>query len=148
MGTTARFLVVDDDDVVRLSHQRSLAHAHGTVATAGDGAGALDAMERGAADVVLLDLRMPGPDGLSVLGEIKRRWPASEVVVITGYPSIETAKEAVRLGAYDYLAKPLSPVELIKAATEALTHKRWALRADSDREDDHDCGPTAGRPAD
>jgi DNA-binding NtrC family response regulator len=145
MSATARFLVVDDDDVVRVSHKRSLLTAHCAVATADDGAGALDAMEREAADVVLLDLRMPGRDGLSVLKEIKQRWPASEVVVITGYPSLETAKEAVRLGAHDYLAKPLGPVELIKAATDALTYKRWALRAEPDGPDDLDCEPTAGK---
>ncbi len=129
MTATAKILVVDDDDVVRLSHQRSLRSARCTVSVAKDGAGALSAMEQEPADVVLLDLRMPGLDGMSVLKQLKQRWPASEVVVITGYPTLETAKEAVRLGAHDYLAKPLGPVEVINAATKALTHKRWALHA-------------------
>lgn len=145
---TAKFLVVDDDDVVRLSHLRSLLHTHCTVTAAGDGASALNAMEEEPADVVLLDLRMPGQDGLSVLRQIKQRWPASEVIVITGYPNLDTAKEAVRLGAYGYLAKPLGPVELIKAATDALAFKRWALRAVPDREDDLNSERTAGRLAD
>jgi DNA-binding NtrC family response regulator len=87
-------------------------------------------MERHPFDVVLLDLRMPGLDGMSVLQTIKQKWPESEVVVITGYPSIETAKEAVRLGAYDYLAKPVGPDDVINAATGAMMQKRWALHRD------------------
>jgi DNA-binding NtrC family response regulator len=144
MTATARILVVDDDEVVRLSHQRSLRDARCTVAAAEDGARALSAMEREPADVVLLDLRMPGLDGMSVLKELKQRWPASEVVVITGYPTIETAKEAVRLGAHDYLAKPLGPIEVINAATSALTHKQWALHVVSDQDNDANSTNTAG----
>jgi two-component system response regulator AtoC len=136
MSATARILVVDDDEVVRLSHQRSLRDARCLVSAAEDGARALSAMEKEPADVVLLDLRMPGLDGMSLLKQLKQRWPSSEVVVITGYPTIETAKEAVRLGAHDYLAKPLGPVEVINAATNALTHKRWALQAVSNQDND------------
>ena len=149
MSATAKILVVDDDEVVRLSHQRSLRDARCTVSAAEDGAGALSAMEQEPADVVLLDLRMPGLDGISVLKQLKLRWPASEVVVITGYPTLETAKEAVRLGAYDYLAKPLGPVEVINAATNALTHKRWALHeAAADQDNDANSTDTASDLAD
>ena len=87
-------------------------------------------MEQRPADVVLLDLRMPGMDGMSVLKMIKQRWPETEVVIITGYPNVDTAKEAVRLGAYDYLAKPVGPDEVINAANGAMTQKKWALRKD------------------
>jgi len=73
---------------------------------------------------------MPDLDGMDVLKIIKERWPDSEVVVITGYPSIESAKEAVRLGACDYLAKPVGPDDIIKAANDAMVQKRWALRSD------------------
>jgi two-component system response regulator HydG len=73
---------------------------------------------------------MPGMDGMSVLKAIKRDWPKSGVVVITGYPTLESAKEAMRLGAYDYLAKPVSPAEIISAANTAITQKRWALYQD------------------
>jgi ActR/RegA family two-component response regulator len=62
-----------------------------------------------------------------VLRTIKERWPESEVVVVTGYPSIESAKEAIRLGASDYLAKPVGPEEIIKAACSAMLHKEWTL---------------------
>jgi DNA-binding NtrC family response regulator len=80
---------------------------------------------------VLLDLRMPGMDGLTVLKAMKQRWPDSEVIIITGYPSVETAKEAIRLGAYDYLSKPLPPSEVIQAANGALNQKRWTVRRDA-----------------
>ena len=127
MCTKSNVLIVDDDEVVRLSHLRSLKSVACDAETADDGEDALRMMERQPFDVVLLDLRMPGLDGMSVLRTIKQRWPASEVVVITGYPTIETAKEAVRLGAHDYLAKPVGPVEVINATGNAITRKKWAL---------------------
>jgi len=127
MSEKANILVVDDNDVVRLSHFRSLASAHCSVEAVGNGSDALEAMEQRPFDVVLLDLRMPGMDGMTVLKAIKERWPESEVVIITGYPTIETAKEAVRLGAYDFLAKPVGPDDVINAANGAMRQKRWAL---------------------
>jgi DNA-binding NtrC family response regulator len=87
-------------------------------------------MEQNPADVILLDLRMPDLDGMDVLKTIKERWPDSEVVVITGYPSVESAKQAVRLGACDYLAKPVAPDDVIRATNSAITQKRWALRSE------------------
>ena len=123
-------LIVDDEEVVRLSYARSLLGAECETQEAWDGGEALRAMERNPADVVLLDLRMPGADGLSVLKDLKARWPECEVVVITGYPSVETAKEAVRLGAYDYLAKPIGPEKIIGATRSALMHKHWAMRGE------------------
>lgn len=130
MDEKIRILVVDDEEVVRLSHIRTLASIHCDVAVVADGSEALLEMQRRPADVVLLDLRMPGMDGMVVLKEIKQRWPETEVVMITGYASVETAKEAVRLGAFDYLAKPVGPDEVISVANGAMTQKRWALRRD------------------
>jgi len=130
MEDKTRILVVDDEEVVRLSHIRTLASIHCNVEVVKDGAEALRVMEQRPADVVLLDLRMPGMDGMSVLKTIKQRWPETEVVIITGYPNIDTAKEAVRLGAYDYLAKPLGPDEVISVANGAMTQKKWSLHRD------------------
>lgn len=121
-------LVVDDEAVVRASYLRILGAAECDVEAVPDGNEALRAMEQHPYDVVMLDLRMPGRDGMSILRTIKERWPNSEVIIITGYPSIETAKEAVRLGAHDYLAKPVGPDDVIRAAGAALSRKRWALR--------------------
>jgi DNA-binding NtrC family response regulator len=123
-----KILVVDDDEIVRRSHLRSLAGANCDVKAVWDGSEALREMAEHPFDVVLLDLRMPGLDGMAVLRTIKEQWPESEVVIITGYPTIETVKEAVRLGAYDYLAKPVGPDDVINAASGAVLHKKWALR--------------------
>jgi CheY-like chemotaxis protein len=131
MTEKAKILVVDDDETVRRSYLRSLNSAFRSVEAAGDGEGALRAMEKDRFDVVLLDLRMPGTDGIAVLKTMKQRWPESEVVVITGYPTIETVKEAVRLGAYDYLAKPVGPADVINATDGAMTQKRWTLHQDA-----------------
>ena len=130
--TKARILVVDDDDVVRLSYAASLAGAY-DIGLAASGAQALEDMQRAPADVVLLDLRMPGAGGLDVLADLKQRWPESEVVIITGFPCVDTAKEAVRRGAFDYLAKPVDPDDVVGATRNALTHKRWTLRSNPSR---------------
>ena len=129
MNDKANILIVDDEEVVRLSHLRSLKGMGCNMRLAEDGTAALSAMEKEAFDVILLDLRMPDLDGMDVLRTVKKRWPDCEVIVITGYPSIESAKEAVRLGAYNYLAKPLCPDEVVKATHDAMTQKRWALRS-------------------
>ena len=135
MDARTNILVVDDDEIVRLSHFRSLTSAHCNAEVVCDGKEALRLMERHPFDVVLLDLRMPGLDGMSVLQTIKQKWPESEVVIITGYPSVETAKEAVRLGAYDYLAKPVGPDEVINAANDAVMQKKWTLHSDRTGQD-------------
>ena len=130
MSEKTKILVVDDNEVVRRSFLRSLAGAQCKVEAAWNGEEALHAMERQAFDVVLLDLRMPGMDGMEVLKVIKDKWPETEVVVITGYACVESAKEAVRLGACNYLAKPVGPVDVINAANDAVTQKKWTLHRD------------------
>ena len=127
MTNRARILVIDDEPVVRLAYAMSLATDYET-RTASSGSEAFSLLQRSPADVVLLDLRMPGMHGLDVLKAIKQRWPECEVVIVTGYPSVESAKEAVRLGASDYLSKPVGPDEVIGAARNALLHKQWTLR--------------------
>jgi DNA-binding NtrC family response regulator len=128
MTDKSRILVVDDDETVRRSYLRSLESMSCDLAAASDGEEALQSMQQNPSDVVLLDIRMPGQDGLSVLRTIKQKWPDSEVVIITGYPTLDSAKEAVRLGACNYVSKPVGPEEIIKAANDAKTRKGWALR--------------------
>jgi len=135
MDEKTKILVVDDEEIVRLSHIRTLASMHCSVEVVPDGGEALRVMEQRPADVVLLDLRMPGMDGMAVLKTIKEKWPETEVVIITGYPTVETAKEAVRLGAYDYLAKPVGPDDVINVASGAMTQKKWALHRDRTESD-------------
>ena len=128
MSSRVKILIVDDDTVVRQAFERILASEHCDVVAVSSGAEALQAMDAQRYDVVLLDLRMPGLDGLSVLRAIKQDWPATEVVVITGYAALDTAKASVALGAFDYLAKPVGPQDVIKVTREALSHKGWTLR--------------------
>ena len=128
MKDKANVLIVDDEEVVRLSHLRSLAGANYRTEAARNGLEAIELLRQHPFDLVFLDLRMPEMDGISLLRTIKQEWPDCEVVIITGYPTIDTAKQAVRLGAYHYLVKPIAPNDVVKAADDALTHKAWALR--------------------
>jgi two-component system response regulator HydG len=130
MNAQTKVLVVDDEEVVRRSYIRTLTSERCRVEAAWNGEEALLAMEQQPFDVVLLDQRMPEMDGMEVLRTIKERWPESEVIMITGYPAVESAKQAVKLGAYDYLAKPVGPDEVINVANAALLHKMWAMRGD------------------
>ena len=130
MDARASILVVDDEEVVRRSYARILGELDCEAQAAVDGEAALREMARRPFDAVLLDLRMPGPDGLEVLRTLKQRWPDCEVVVITGYPTVESAKQALQLGACGYLAKPADPDEVIDAARGAIRRKKWALKAE------------------
>jgi DNA-binding NtrC family response regulator len=125
-----KILVVDDEEVVRLSYLRALSGESCSVEVVRGGKDALQMMGQQPFDVVLLDLRMPEMDGMTVLKAIKEKWPESEVIIITGYPAVDSAKEAVTLGAYGYLAKPVGPDDVINAANGAVMHKRWALRCE------------------
>ncbi|MBI4205523.1 MAG: response regulator [Betaproteobacteria bacterium] len=145
MDRKTNILVVDDEEIVRLSYSRTLTSACRNVEVAGNGIEALRVMERHPFDVILLDLRMPGMDGMTVLKMIKEKWPECQVVVITGYPSVETAKEAVRLGAHDYLAKPVGPDDVISAANGAMVQKEWALHRDYRNQDERNGSSTGYR---
>ena len=131
MEAKANILIVDDEEIVRRSYARILGEMDCDAQAAADGEQALHAMGQRRFDVVLLDLRMPGVQGLDVLKTIKQRWPASEVVIITGYPSVDSAKEALQLGACDYLAKPVDPNDVMDAARGAMRRKKWALRPEA-----------------
>ena len=123
MDEMRKVLVVDDEEIVRLSHMRTLAGQSCNVEAARGGEEALEKMQREPADLVLMDLRMPGMEGLAALKAIKEKWPETEVVIITGYPSVYTAREAVRLGAFDYLTKPVDPDKVLAVANEAMAQR-------------------------
>ena len=132
MNTKAKVLVVDDEEIVRTCYQRILAGKQCQVREVNNGLDALLLMQQQGFDVVLLDQKMPGMDGMATLKSMKALWPETEVIMITGYPALALAKEAVMLGAYDYLEKPVGPDEVIHATCNALTHKRWRLHQDVD----------------
>ena len=104
-----RILVVDDEKNIRQAMATALEVMDHEVATAATAQEALRRMEAGPFQVILLDLKLQQDSGLDLLGEISRRDPNASVVIVTAYASIETAVEAMRRGAFDFLAKPCTP---------------------------------------
>jgi len=114
----ARILVVDDEPNVRLLLAREIGDRGHEVVAVSDGAQAMEEMGRGNFDVVLTDIRMPGMDGMALTEWIKRTRPDTDVIVMTGYGSLETANRAVRLGAFDYLQKPFKEIDMVTASID------------------------------
>ena len=122
-----RIIVVDDDREV-LGVIRALLSGQGcTVDTAEGGSEALNRMRRRVFDVCLADLMMPKMDGLELLDHIRRDHPGTEVILITGYASIDSAVEAMKKGAVDYLPKPLEPEKLFRTISRAKESRRFRI---------------------
>jgi DNA-binding NtrC family response regulator len=119
----ARILVVDDKENIRALLRDILGGQH-QVTVSADGAEALETLQAGAFELVLTDVRMPGLDGFTLVRQVKQRWPATEVVMMTAYASIPSAVEAMREGAYDYLQKPFDPDDVMLVVTRALARQR------------------------
>jgi CheY-like chemotaxis protein len=115
-----RVLVVDDETIVCESYKLALMDAGYDVRTVGTGNEAIQACRAERFDVMLADLRMPDMDGMEVAKIVAKEFPELRVVMITGYPSRESAEQAARLGVSDYLQKPLSPERLSEATAAAL----------------------------
>ena len=113
LGAGSRFLVVDDDEAFRTIMERSLKRRGFEVSQAADGATALEMAASFSPQVILLDLNMPGPSGLLTLPGLLRAAPDARVIILTGYSSVATAVEAIKLGAEDYLCKPATVEEII-----------------------------------
>jgi DNA-binding NtrC family response regulator len=107
-----RILVVDDEEIVRESLSSWLHEDGYRVDTAPDGPTALEKVKRERWGILLVDLKMPGMDGLQVLEAVKQIRPETAVVIMTAYATVDTAVTAMKLGAYDYLVKPFDPEEL------------------------------------
>jgi two-component system response regulator AtoC len=119
-----RILIVDDDDALRDSLQLVLAAEGNEVAVACDAAEALRQVDAAPPDVVLCDLRMPGVGGLELLPQLARRLPGATLILMSAYGTDELALEAMNRGAYDYLAKPFQPREVIFALRKARERER------------------------
>lgn len=115
-----RALVIDDEQIVLDSIQRILSAENYGVETALSGAKGIEMALSNAYDIVLTDIRMPGIGGLIVLRDIKRTKPQMPVIIITGYASIRSAVQAMKLGAADYIEKPFDPGQLVKAVSTAV----------------------------
>ena len=123
-----RILVVDDELVVRDSLKEWLAEEGYTVAMAASGSEALAALEAGSFHLMLLDIKMPGMDGVEVLERAKSRSPELAVVMMTAYATVETAVEAMKVGALDYLIKPFE-VDILLPKVEKVYQRLEAAEA-------------------
>lgn len=121
----ARILVVDDEENIRKSLRMVLEYEGYDVYEAVTGEEALEKSDEIVGlDLILLDIRLPGKDGLEVLAELKERPYSPEVIMISGHGTIQAAVEATKLGAYDFLEKPLHRERILLAIRNALDHKR------------------------
>ncbi|MBJ6800585.1 sigma-54-dependent transcriptional regulator [Geomonas propionica] len=123
MPHTTRILAVDDEPVFRFLLERQLREIGYDVLTAADGLQALEILEREPMDLVLSDLVMPRMDGLQLIGSVRKLYPATPIIVITAHGSVESAVEAMRRGAYDYLEKPYDPEDLRITIQRALDYQ-------------------------
>ena len=120
-----RVLAVDDEADFLETLVKRFTYRQIPVTAAASGPEALAKLDAEAFDVVILDMRMPGMDGLAVLKEIKKRHPLVEVIILTGHASVEAGMQGMSLGAYDYVLKPVDFGELLEKARKA--HERKEL---------------------
>ncbi|MCX7978969.1 MAG: response regulator, partial [Bdellovibrionaceae bacterium] len=108
MKQNCRILIIDDEAPIRQIMEGALKDEGHQVEVASDGASGLDKLKSFQPEIVFLDIWMPGMDGLEVLTKAKALWPQAEYVMISGHGTIETAVKATKLGAWDFIEKPLS----------------------------------------
>jgi len=131
-----KVLIVDDEDGIRRAVADVLSDEGYTPVLASDASEALRAVEAHQPDLVLLDIAMPGRDGVHVLDELRSVWPHVPVVMMSGHGSIETAVRTTKLGAFDFLEKPLSYDKLLLCVSRAIEASRVAREA-MDEEEEH-----------
>jgi two-component system nitrogen regulation response regulator NtrX len=120
-----RILIVDDEESIRRSLGGILSDEGFDTASEADGDEAVATIEReGPPDLVLLDIAMPNRDGVEILGELRERWPGLPVVMMSGHGTIETAVRTTRIGAFDFIEKPLSIDKLLLTIQHALDQSR------------------------
>ena len=119
-----KILFVDDEERLLYTTKKLFAKLGVDVDTANDGKQALKIMQSNPAHVVFMDIKMPGMDGMEAITEIKKRYPLTEVIIITGHATMETAVEGLKLGALDYLVKPVSMKALLSKAEEAFDRRK------------------------
>lgn len=126
----SKILLVDDEVVFADNMSKLLTNRGYRVTAVNSGDSAIRALEEEDFDVVVLDLKMPGMDGIATLKEIKKLGLFTETLVLTGHGSIDTALEATKLGAYDYLTKPCEINELV-----AKIEGAWGKKDDTEKKD-------------
>jgi len=122
--TKGRILIVDDELVVRDSLGKWFTSEGYTAKPAAGAREALEVIQHADFDLALIDIKMPGMDGMELQARLKEADPDLTVIVMTGYASVDTAVQALKQGAYDYITKPVDPDELSHLVANALEHKR------------------------
>lgn len=125
--TNEKILVLDDEQIVRKALYDTLTDEGYQVRTTANASEALKELKTQSFDILLLDLKLPEKDGIQVLRELRESNPEIVVIVMTAYATVETAKEAMKLGAYDYLTKPLDPEVVISSIEKALKKRQQDL---------------------
>jgi DNA-binding NtrC family response regulator len=125
--SNVRILVVDDEMIVCESCKRILEEEGYEVETALSGREAFEKMKANPFDIVITDLKMPGIDGMEVLRTFRKEYPDSIIIMITGFSTVETAVEAIKLGAFDYIPKPFTPDEVSIVVKKAIEKKNLML---------------------
>jgi DNA-binding NtrC family response regulator len=124
----SRILVLDDDPVVTLSCKRILGAEGYDITTVDKGEDALNKLSKEEFDLLISDIRLPDINGLTVLKESRVIQPSTDVVIITGYPTLEDAKESIKLGAFEYIEKPFTPDFMMNVAKKIFDKRGWILR--------------------
>lgn len=133
MSESISLLIIDDEEIVIKSCQRILKESGYIIDTAGSGEEGLAKLADHKYDVIITDLKMPGIGGMEVLKRVKERNPKQVVIVFTGYATVGTARESLKLGAFDYIPKPFTAIELrevIANAVNSLNSKQEAKMLD------------------
>ena len=124
MSRKASVLIVDDEEKLRHYLKKELLRKGYEVQVAGEGKEAMDLLARQYADVVLLDIALPGENGVAVLENIRKEHPLAKVIMLTGNATVETALDSMKLGAYDYLTKPYDLAELCLVIERAFAESQ------------------------
>ena len=120
----AKILIVDDQEMMRDSLAATLARDGHEITAAGDGAAAVQRLSSGRFDLLISDLKMPKMTGIELLSEAKKLRPEMPVVLMTAFATVQTAVEAMKLGAYDYIQKPFDGEEIKLLVERTLEHSR------------------------
>jgi DNA-binding NtrC family response regulator len=127
-----KILVVDDESIVLESCKRALEDRF-EVILAGSADAALEALGRATIGMILLDIKMPGKDGMSILREVKEKWPNIPVIVMSGYATPEMVEQVSRTEAATFIAKPFIPDELVESVAKVIEKEEKHEKSKSSR---------------
>jgi putative nucleotidyltransferase with HDIG domain len=134
MGGKEKILIIDDEIGPREAMRMILKDLY-NVRTASGGREGLAQLAAGRVDLVIVDIKMPDMDGISVLKEIKKEYTDTEVVLVTAYASLETARSAIRYGAFEYLIKPFDKDDVLHVVEKGLTRRSKSRQSQTEMED-------------